>query len=144
MRCPYCKHDETKVVDKRDVEGKAKRRRECLKCEKRFNTQELLEEIDLTVVKKDGRREDFDQDKLKRVIVIACQKRPVSTDTIERMIATIQDKLRKEGKEVGSQVVGALVSKELKRVDDVAYIRFASVYKDFSDAADFKRELQQL
>jgi transcriptional repressor NrdR len=144
MRCPYCKNDDTKVVDKRDVEGKAKRRRECLKCEKRFNTLEHLEEIDLTVVKKDGRREDFDQDKLKRGIVIACQKRPVSTETIERMIATIQDKLRKEGKEVGSQVVGQLVSKELKRVDDVAYIRFASVYKDFSDAADFKRELQQL
>lgn len=98
----------------------------------------------MTVVKKDGRREDFDQDKLKRGIVIACQKRPVSTETIERMIATIQDKLRKEGKEVQSQIVGSFVSKELKKVDDVAYIRFASVYKDFSDAADFKRELQQL
>ena len=144
MQCPYCKHEETKVVDKRDVAGKTKRRRECLKCAKRFNTHEQLEELDVTVVKKDGRREAFDSSKLQRGIVLACQKRPVSTETIEQMIARIQDKLRKEGKEVATSVIGDMVSKELKRTDKVAYIRFASIYKDFSDVTDFTHEVKQL
>ena len=144
MLCPYCSNNETKVVDKRDFEGITKRRRECLKCEKRFNTFESLEKIHATVIKKDGRRENFDRGKLKRGIEIACQKRPVSAETIEKMITNIEDKIRKIGKEINSTVIGELVSKELKKVDKVAYIRFASVYREFEDVADFKKEIKGL
>ncbi|MBI2632543.1 transcriptional repressor NrdR [Candidatus Pacearchaeota archaeon] len=147
MRCPYCLHAETKVVDKRDSneEGITKRRRECLKCGKRFNTLERLEIVGLRVIKKDGRREAFDKEKLKRGILKACEKRPISTETIEKMLLNVQEKLRKMGKkEVKSEVIGELVSKELKKVDKVAYIRFSSVYRDFRDVSDFKKEIKQL
>ena len=145
MRCPYCLHKETKVVDKRDVEGVTKRRRECLKCEKRFNTLETLEDVYLRVVKKDRQREEFDREKIKRGILKACEKRPISAETIEKMLVNIQEKLRKLGKkEVESSVIGEFVSKELKKVDKVAYIRYASVYRDFRDVSDFKKEIREL
>lgn len=147
MRCPYCLHVETKVVDKRDSdeEGITKRRRECLKCEKRFNTLETLENIGLRVIKKDGRREAFNKEKVRKGILRACEKRPISTELIEKMLINIQEKLRKMGKkEVKSEVIGELVSKELKKVDKVAYIRFASVYRDFRDVSDFKKEIKEL
>ncbi|MBI3334280.1 transcriptional regulator NrdR [Candidatus Pacearchaeota archaeon] len=144
MQCPYCQHLETKVIDKRDAVGRTKRRRECLKCEKRFNTHEAVEEVRLRVIKKDGGREDFDRDKLKRGIEKACEKRPISTERIDKMIITIEDKLRKKGKEVPSTFIGEMVSKELKKVDKVAYIRFASVYRDFTDISDFKNEIKKL
>jgi transcriptional repressor NrdR len=144
MICPYCTHKETKVVDKRDIEGHTKRRRECLKCEKRFNTHERLQEIDLKVVKKDGRREDFDYDKIKRGISIACEKRPVATEEIESMIRNIEERLRKRGKEVESRIIGDEVMKSLKRLDKVAYIRFASVYREFKDVNDFKKEIREV
>jgi transcriptional repressor NrdR len=144
MICPYCTHQDTKVVDKRDFGSMTKRRRECLKCEKRFNTHENVQNADLKVIKKDGRREDFDYNKIKRGISIACEKRPVSTEEIESMIRRIEDKLRKKGKEVESKFIGEVVMKELKRADDVAYIRFASVYRNFQDANDFKKELKEV
>lgn len=147
MRCPYCLHAETKVVDKRDSdeEGITKRRRECLKCGKRFNTLERLEVVGLRVIKKDGRREAFDKEKLKRGILRACEKRPISTETIDKMLLNVQEKLRKMGKkEVRSEVIGELVSKELKKVDKVAYIRFSSVYRDFRDVSDFRKEIREL
>lgn len=144
MQCPYCQNNETKVIDKRDTAGITKRRRECLKCEKRFNTQEIVERAELRVVKKDGRREAFDYDKLKRGIERACEKRPVSSEKIEKMMITIQEKLRKKGKEVPSTYIGDVVSRELKKVDKVAYIRFASVYKDFTELNDFKNEIKVL
>ncbi|MEK6928234.1 MAG: transcriptional regulator NrdR [Nanoarchaeota archaeon] len=144
MFCPYCQKDETKVVDKRDFGGITKRRRECEKCTRRFNTIESLEEVRLKVVKKDGRREDFDRDKVKRGIERACEKRPVSIEQIDKMIATIEEKLRRKGKEVNSMDVGEFVSRELKKVDKVAYIRFASVYREFTDVSDFKNEIKEL
>lgn len=144
MICPYCTHQDTKVVDKRDFGNLTKRRRECLKCKKRFNTHENVQNADLKVIKKDGRREDFDYNKIKRGISIACEKRPVATEEIESMIRRIEDKLRKKGKEVESRFIGEVVMRELKRADDVAYIRFASVYRNFQDANDFKKELKEV
>ncbi len=144
MRCQYCLHDETKVIDKRDVDGMSKRRRECLKCGKRFNTSERIEHADLRVVKKDGRREDLDIDKIKKGILKACEKRPISTEQIDKMIANIELKLQKKGKEIETSYIGELVSNELKKTDKVAYIRFASVYKDFTDISDFKKEIRGL
>ena len=144
MLCPYCLHEESKVIDKRDIEGAIKRRRECLKCDKRFNTREQVDRVELRVIKKSGQREDFNRDKIKRGIVKACEKRPVSDEKIERMIMRTEEKLRKEGKEVKSDYIGELISKELKRADKVAYIRFASVYKDFADLGDFKKEIRDL
>src|SRR3989344_6196985 len=144
MLCPYCRNEDTKVIDKRDAGGLTKRRRECLKCERRFNTQEQLEEVQLRVIKKDGRREDFDNEKLKRGVLRACEKRPISTEKIELMLNKVVEKLRKKGKEVDAEFIGETVSKELKKVDKVAYIRFASVYKDFTDIDDFKKEIRGL
>ena len=144
MLCPYCSHLETRVIDKRDSGGVTKRRRECLKCKRRFNTHEAVEKAALRVIKKDGRREDFDRAKLHRGIVRACEKRPVTGESIERMITTIEEKLRKKGDEVTSALIGEFVARELKRVDKVAYIRFASVYREFADISDFKKEIQGL
>lgn len=144
MQCPYCNNEETKVVDKRDVNDLTRRRRECLKCEKRFNTLEEVEGIDLRVIKKDGRREDFDHEKIKRGLIKACEKRPISAEKIENMLTTIEEKLRKHGKEVKASLIGELVSRELKKTDQVAYIRFASVYRDFTDVSDFKKEIKEL
>ena len=144
MICPYCLHNETKVIDKRDAEGITKRRRECLKCSKRFNTRESLEEINIRVIKKDGRREEFDREKVKRGIIKACEKREVNQEVIDNMVANIEDKIRKMGKEIKTSVIGELVSRELKKVDKVAYIRFASVYREFRDVSDFKKEIKEL
>ena len=144
MICPYCLHNETKVIDKRDAEGITKRRRECLKCGKRFNTRESLEEINIRVIKKDGRREEFDREKVKRGIIKACEKREVNQEVIDNMVANIEDKIRKMGKEIKTSVIGELVSRELKKADKVAYIRFASVYRDFRDINDFKKEIRGL
>lgn len=144
MQCPYCLHDETKVVDKRDSEGITRRRRGCLKCEKRFNTLESLERADLRVTKKDGRREPFDFEKLKRGVMRACEKRPIASENIEKMLNNVEQRLRKKGKEVKAEFIGDLVSKELRKIDKVAYIRFASVYKDFTEIDDFKKEIREL
>jgi transcriptional repressor NrdR len=144
MICPYCENNETKVVDKRDIAGITKRRRECLRCERRFNTHETLEEINLRVIKKDGRREEFDREKLKRGIMRACEKRPISQEKIDKMLINVEDKMRKMGKDVKTIMIGELVSKELKKVDKVAYIRFASVYRDFADIQDFRDEIKEL
>ncbi len=144
MICPYCFHEETKVIDKRDSGSVTRRRRECLKCQKRFNTQESFERIDLRVIKKDGRIEAFDREKIKRGILKACEKRPINADKVEKVIMIIEEKLRKMGKEVKSAVIGELVSRELKKIDKVAYIRFASVYRDFTDLDDFKKEIKGL
>jgi len=144
MICPYCQNAENKVIDKRDVGNITKRRRECLKCGKRFNTIESLEEINLRVVKKDGRREEFDREKIRKGIIKACEKRPISQEKIEKMIINIEEKIRKMGKEAKTTAIGELVSRELKKVDNVAYIRFASVYRDFTDISDFKKEIKGL
>jgi len=132
------------VIDKRDFGGITKRRRECLKCEKRFNTQEGVEKAELRVIKKDGRREDFDKEKIKKGIIRACEKRPISTEKIENMVNIIEEKIRKKGNDINTVLIGEIVSNELKRVDKVAYIRFASVYREFADVSDFKKEIREL
>lgn len=143
MRCPYCMSEKTKVIDKRNVNDLTRRRRECLKCKKRFTTYERVEDFDLMIVKKDGRRESFDREKLKSGILKACEKRFVSADKISKMIDEIETKLRSHDKtEIPSKIIGELVMNKLKQLDKVAYIRFASVYRDFKDVSDFKNELK--
>ena len=144
MLCPYCSNEETKVTDKRDTKNETRRRRECLKCKRRFTTYEKVEPLEIFVVKKDGRRELFSEEKLKQGILKACEKRDVSIDEIEFVVSKIQEKLKQHGKEVTSDVVGNLVMKALKKIDKVAYIRFASVYRDFQDVKDFKNEIKEV
>ena len=144
MLCPYCSSEESKVIDKRDANEIIRRRRECLKCSNRFNTKEAVEKTELHVIKKDGRREEFARDKIKKGILRACEKRPVNDEIIEKMVKSVEEKIRKKGNEVKASFIGELVSKELKKTDKVAYIRFASVYKDFADLDDFKKEIKGL
>jgi transcriptional repressor NrdR len=147
MRCPFCYHTETKVVDKRESpdETATRRRRECLKCAKRFTTYERPELTTLYVIKKNGNREAFLRQKLMAGLYKACEKRPVSTDEIEEMANKIETELRKrDGNEVSSTIIGEKVMNYLKKKDKVAYIRFASVYRDFTDLDSFKEELRKL
>jgi transcriptional repressor NrdR len=145
MICPYCQNSETKVIDSRDSEESVRRRRECLKCQRRFTTYEKPEIIDLVVVKKDGRREPFDRSKLIRGIIKACEKRPIKTIQIERIVDEIELELRKQDNiEVSSTEIGELVMSKLKQLDKIAYIRFASVYREFTDVSHFKKELNEL
>lgn len=147
MICPFCSFDQTRVVDKReDTSGKAiRRRRECQKCSRRFTTFERVETLDLLIIKKDGRREPFDRIKLRSGIIKACEKRPVSAESIEKIIDEIEAELRKSGtNEISSKKIGNLVIQKLKELDKVAYIRFASVYRQFTDISDFEKELSKL
>ena len=146
MECPYCQHPETKVTDSRDTGTYAiRRRRECLKCNKRFTTYEYVEMTPVYIVKKDGRREKFDRNKIKKGIMKALEKRPVGHDRIEEMIDSIEEKIRRAGKEeIESSVIGEYVMEALKEIDQVAYIRFASVYRCFADITSFEREIQNL
>ncbi|MEM2974284.1 MAG: transcriptional regulator NrdR [Candidatus Micrarchaeia archaeon] len=147
MKCPYCGHTETSVVDSRDANGLSavRRRRECVKCGKRFTTYERIESVELAVIKKDGRREPFNREKIMAGIIKACEKRPISHDKIEKAVDEIEMELRKKDtKEVPSSLIGELVMKKLKRLDKVAYIRFASVYREFADVEDFRKELKRL
>lgn len=146
MRCPHCNHNKLKVTDKRvsNDELGIRRRRECLKCKARFTTYERPE-ISLYVIKKDGRREKFSREKLMSGLKRACEKRPVSHEKIEELASLIEGKcIAQRGTEVKSRTIGETVMKELKKLDKVAYIRFASVYKDFTDITDFKKELEGL
>lgn len=148
MKCPYCGVIEDKVVDSRSSkEGTAiRRRRECLGCERRFTTYEYIEDTPLTVIKSDGRREIFDKNKLMDKIRLSCTKRPISTTQIEEIADRIEDQLVSRGeREIeAKEHIGELVMTELKRLDDVAYVRFASVYRQFKDLSDFEKELRQL
>jgi transcriptional repressor NrdR len=141
VKCVYC-GSETRVTDKRESPDGTRRRRECLKCKKRFTTYEKPEIKEVMIVKKDGRRERFSREKLKNGIMRACEKRPVPTEKIEKMINEIEEKLRRRGKEVNSDMIGKMVMNKLKKLDRVAYIRFASVYEDFQDIKDFKNVLR--
>lgn len=147
MRCPFCNFNDTKVIDSRAKnEGRIiRRRRECLKCGKRFTTREQIEQPLLLVVKNDGRREPFNREKLKNGIGIACTKRPISLDIIEGIVSKIESEIRDSGHdEVNSKLVGQLVMGHLKSLDEVAYVRFASVYRKFSDKEEFISELKEL
>lgn len=145
MKCPYCGYEDTAVLETRDGEGATRRRRECQKCQKRFTTYERVENVDLVVIKKDGRREKFEREKLKKGIVKATEKRPISTELIDAIVDEIEQELRsKDTIEVSSKNIGNLVLKKLKKVDKVAYIRFASVYLDFEDLTDFEKVIDKL
>ena len=145
MKCIFCSHSETKVTDSRESEDITRRRRECLKCEKRFTTHERAEQLQLYIIKKDGSRELFDREKLKRGILKACEKRPIPIDKIDNTVNKIEAKLRIiDADEIKSKHLGEEVSKQLKQLDKVAYIRFASVYREFADVEDFKKEIQAL
>ena len=147
MKCPYCGHTEDKVVDSRSSQGQdsIRRRRECLKCKRRFTTYEHIENLPLMVVKKDGRRESFDRQKLLSGIIKACEKRKISVDQIEQMVDDIERTLqRRYDKEVSSSDIGEIVMEHLKRLDQVAYVRFASVYREFKDINQFMKELKQI
>jgi len=145
MKCPYCSHSETKVIDSRETEDITRRRRECLNCTKRFTTYERVESVNLVIIKKDLRREPYDLDKLKRGLIKACEKRPVSHDDIKKIVDKIESKLKSlNTTEIKSTIIGEEVMRSLKKLDKVAYIRFASVYKDFKDISDFKEELKWL
>ena len=147
MKCPYCSAGETKVVDKREASDlvATRRRRECLNCGKRFTTYERVELLDLMVIKKDGRREQFSRGKLENGVLKACEKRPISQEKIEKLINEIEAKIRnKDTTEVDSTFIGELVMRKLKSLDKVAYIRFASVYREFGDIESFQEELKKL
>jgi len=147
MRCPFCDHPEDKVVDSREAQdGRAtRRRRECLSCGRRFTTYERIDEILPQIVKKDGRRETYDRDKIVKGLEIACQKRPVSREQIEALVAAVERQLQEVGdREVRSSVIGETVMARLKELDPVAYVRFASVYREFRDVKDFVSELAGL
>ncbi len=144
MKCPYCQHEEDKVVDSRtSKEGKAiRRRRECLECGRRFTTYEYIESIPLTVVKADGRREPYDRQKLWTGLYTACKKRPVSAERIEIIVDQIENQVQGLAEhEVKSDVIGELSMKALYQVDEVAYIRFASVYRKFKEVREFLSEI---
>ncbi len=145
MRCPFCASRDTKVVDKRDGDGVTRRRRRCASCAARFTTYERPEAARLLVVKKDGRREEFSRTKLRAGFTKACTKRPVAADAIERVLDEIEaDLRRREGLEVPADAIGELVMEKLRGLDKVAYIRFASVYRNFADVASFEDEVRQL
>ncbi len=147
MKCPKCSNVENKVVDSRlNKEGDmTRRRRVCLNCEERFTTYERIEKTPLVVVKKDGRREDFDRDKILEGVRIACQKRRISLETMESLVNKIEKHFQDSGeKEISTVSIGEQVVKELYLLDDVAYVRFASVYRDFKDVNQFMNELKHI
>ena len=147
MKCPFCGYTESKVVDSRPAEDgeKIRRRRECLKCSRRFTTYEVIETIPIMVIKKDKSREAFDRNKLLRGLVRACEKRPVSVELLDSMVEEIEADLQNSlQREVPSSKIGELVMEKLKSVDEVAYVRFASVYRQFGDINSFMQELKKL
>ncbi len=145
MKCPFCGHQDDKVIDSRSAAdgGAVRRRRECGKCRRRFTTYEYVEEMSLRVVKKDGRRESFDRKKILAGIQKACEKRPVPSEKIESVVASIEQQVfRKFDKEVPSKFIGELIMDKLASLDEVAYVRFASVYRQFKDVNHFMTELK--
>ncbi len=147
MRCPYCEHAESKVIDSRESKNglRVRRRRECLSCKRRFTTYEKIEEIPYMVIKKDGSRQAFDGQKLLQGMLKACEKRPVPLAKMEEVVEEIESKLmERPDKEMSAAEIGMLVMNRLKALDKVAYVRFASVYREFRDVVEFKQELESL
>ena len=147
MKCPFCGYEESKVIDSRptDEGERIRRRRECLKCSKRFTTYEMIESLPIIVIKKDGSRETFDRQKLLTGMLRACEKRPVSIEMLDRAITDIETVIQNSlDREVSSDKIGELVMEKLKEIDEVAYVRFASVYRQFKDINTFMNELNKL
>lgn len=147
MRCPFCNSSDTKVTDSRDTDDGAsiRRRRQCLSCNRRFTTYETIEQAPLRVIKKNGLREMFDRNKMRSGLVRACEKRNISTEQIEEIVNTVERTVRNELKqEVPTEIIGNLIMEELRKLDQVAYVRFASVYREFKDLSSFMSELETL
>lgn len=147
MKCPFCGYEESKVIDSRPADDgeRIRRRRECIKCGKRFTTYEIIESVPIIVVKKDKSRQVFDRQKLFNGMIKACEKRPVTSETIERAVSDIETQLQNSlDREVTSIQIGELAMEKLKDIDDVAYVRFASVYRQFRDINTFMQELNKL
>ena len=147
MKCPFCGHPDSKVLESRSIEDMTaiRRRRECPECGKRFTTYERVEVSPVLVVKKDGRRETFDRKKILAGMIKACEKRPVSMETLEEAAAQVEAQVRSGGKnEVTSREIGELVVEKLREIDEVAYVRFASVYKEFADLRRFTEEVERI
>lgn len=147
MRCPHCGFGDQKVIDSRDAkEGiEIRRRRECLKCKRRFTTYERIEDVLPVIVKKDNRRETFDREKILQGLRMACKKRPISANRVEKIVDKVEQILQERSeKEVPSALIGELIVKELHALDEVAYVRFASVYRQFKDIEEFMKEINQL
>lgn len=145
MKCPFCGYHESKVVDSRPADESIRRRRECLACEKRFTTYETVESLPMVVIKKDGSRQSFDRQKVFNGMLRACEKRPVSVDQIEKMAMEIEQCLQNSlEREIRTDDIGQLVMEKLKNVDEVAYVRFASVYRQFKDINTFMEELSKI
>ncbi len=147
MKCPYCNEDETKVIDSRPVDDNCsiRRRRQCEKCGRRFTTYEKLETMPLMVIKKNNSRETYDRSKIESGVIRSCHKRPVSTQQIDSMIDEIENQIfNMEEREVSTNMIGELVMERLKELDEVAYVRFASVYREFKDVNTFMEELGKL
>ena len=147
MRCPYCHKDNDRVVDSRSVQSAdiVRRRRECLSCSKRFTTYEQVEEARLRVIKKDGSRVGFERQKIVDGLLKACYKRPVSTEEIDQLVRQVENQINETyDREVPSLVIGGMVMEQLKKLDTVAYLRFASVYREFKDASDFVQEARPM
>lgn len=147
MKCPFCNHSESKVIDSRESKKglSIRRRRECISCKKRFTTYEKIEEIPYMVVKKDGSRQPFDSQKLLRGLLKACEKRPIPVRKLEEIVEEIENKVQERAdKEIKASEIGLFVMDRLKELDKVAYVRFASVYREFKDVVEFKQELESL
>ena len=145
MQCPFCTSADSRVIDTRSAEGGIRRRRECEECGRRFTTYERVAPLRLMVIKQDGRREAFDRDKIVRGIQIACAKRPVDTEAIEELVSGIESELYHRGsREVTSREIGEMVMHNLRRLDEVAYIRFATIYRRFADVEDLADEIESL
>lgn len=147
MKCPYCSSDTDKVVDSRSSKNgeSIRRRRECQKCNQRFTTYEYIEEVSLNVIKSDGSREPFDRKKLLRGITISCAKRPIPTERLDEITDQISREVEKRGeREINSKIIGEIVMSHLKQLDEVAYVRFASVYRKFRDKSEFMEELKNI
>ncbi len=147
MRCPYCDHSESKVIDSRESKSglTIRRRRECLSCKKRFTTYEKIQEIPYMVIKKDGKRQSYDDQKLLKGLLKACEKRPIPVSELEDIVDEVSNLLQqKPGKEIEGKEIGKYIMKRLHDLDKVAYVRFASVYREFKDVAEFKQELEKI
>ena len=145
MKCPHCGYEDSKVIDSRDVNEAIRRRRECLGCGLRFSTHERVQTSNLIIIKKDKRREEYNREKLTTGIRKACEKRPLPTGAIEKLVDEVENELHRLGKaEISSSAVGEIIMEKLKKLDHIAYIRFASVYRDFADITSLKQEVDTL
>lgn len=147
MKCPFCGHKEDKVIDSRTTNEdiSIRRRRECLKCSERFTTYEYVEKIPLMVIKSDGRREPFNRNKIIQGLIKSCQKRPVGIDQLESLVSEVEKEIQKKfDREMESKIIGEMVVEKLAKLDEVAYVRFASVYRQFKDVNEFMRELKDI